>query len=84
MLFRVADTSLYAGSLSVREVGGLLAVKCQSVKCQSKTDQLTQSAKMALVIPDKFQHILRVMNTNIHDRKNYCPGFNTSFSSSWC
>ena len=62
MLFRVADISLYAGSLSVREVGGL------------KTDQLTQSAKMALVIPDKFQHILRVMNTNIHGRKNYCPG----------
>ena len=31
MLFRVADISLYAGSLSVQEVGGLLAVKCQSV-----------------------------------------------------
>ena len=62
------------GSLSVREVGGLSANKCQSVKCQSKTDQLTQSAKMALVIPDKFQHILRVMNTIIHGRKNYYSG----------
>ena len=69
MLFRVADISLYAGTLSVREVGGLLAVKCQS-----KTDQLTQSAKMALVIPDKFQHILRVMNTIIYGMKNYYSG----------
>jgi len=30
----------------------------------------SDSSKMSLVIPEKFQHILRVMNTNIDGRRN--------------
>merc|ERR1712173_207766 len=30
----------------------------------------TNSAKMALLIPDNFQHILRVMNTNLEGKRN--------------
>merc|ERR1712243_295903 len=30
----------------------------------------TNSAKMALLIPENFQHILRVMNTNLEGKRN--------------
>merc|ERR1712105_94872 len=43
---------------------------CTCLKFKIDVDRtLKKSAKMSLVVPEKFQHILRVMNTNIDGRR---------------
>uniref|UniRef100_A0A3Q3ISX7 Small ribosomal subunit protein uS13 n=1 Tax=Monopterus albus TaxID=43700 RepID=A0A3Q3ISX7_MONAL len=51
------------GLTSVRAYGQILAIELLLPLCTEST------SKMSLVIPEKFQHILRVLNTNIDGRR---------------